>query len=239
MNLRFIALKTTKYSDTQTILAAYSRELGRISFALPAGAGKAAARMRALTMPLAVVECASDPRPGREILPMRQAVQAVGLPEIHGDPLKQMVAMFLSEILSAVLPGGGPDERMFDFLEASVRILDVADSRRTANFHLCFLYNLGRRLGIEPDVSTYTEGSVLDMQDGAWRLTAPLHRNYLSPEASALAWRLSRMTFANMDRYRFNRTERNAILDAVLEYFSIHYVSLRRLRSLDILRSLL
>ena len=128
---------------------------------------------------------------------------------------------------------------MFDFLEASVRILDVADSRRTANFHLCFLYNLGRRLGIEPDVSTYTEGSVLDMQDGAWRLTAPLHRNYLSPEASALAWRLSRMTFANMDRYRFNRTERNAILDAVLEYFSIHYVSLRRLRSLDILRSLL
>lgn len=239
MNLHFIALKATKHSDTQSILAAYSRELGRVSFALPAGAGKAAVRMRALTMPLSLVECASDPRPGREILPMRQAVQAVALPELHTDPFKQMVAMFLSEVLAAVLPGGGPDQGMYDFLEASVRILEAADSRQTANFHICFLYNLGRRLGIEPDVSTYVEGSILDMADGTWRLTAPLHRDYLLPEASALAWRLSRMTFANMDHFRFNRNERNAILDGILEYFSIHYVSMRRLRSLDILRSLL
>ena len=71
MNLHLVALKTTKYSDTQTILTAYSRERGRVSLALPAGSGKGAARVRALTMPLAVIECVSEVRPGREILPMR------------------------------------------------------------------------------------------------------------------------------------------------------------------------
>ncbi len=239
MNLHFIALKATKHSDSQTILTAYSRELGRVAFALPAGTGKSAARMRALTMPLSLVECASDPRPGREILPMRQVVQSISLAELHSDPFKQMIAMFVAEVLAAVLQSGGADEGMYEFLEAAVRILDGADSRQTANFHICFLYNLGRRLGIEPDVSTYTQGSLLDMEDGTWRMTAPLHRRYLGEEASLLAWRLSRMTFANMHRFRFNRMERNAILDGILEYFSIHYVSMRRLHSLDILRSLL
>lgn len=146
---------------------------------------------------------------------------------------------FLAEVLSAVLQSGDPDPAMYDFLEASVRILDNADVKQTANFHICFLYNLARRLGIEPDVSTYIPGSVLDMNDGTWRMSAPLHSAYLDPEASALAFRLSRMTYANMDRYRFNRKERNAILDGILGYFSIHYVSMRYLRSLDILRSLL
>lgn len=94
MNLHFIALKAIKYSDTQTILAAYCRELGRVSFALPAGAGKAAARMKALTMPLGLVECASELRPGREILSMRQVAQSVPLAELHADPFKQMLAMF-------------------------------------------------------------------------------------------------------------------------------------------------
>ncbi|QCD42146.1 hypothetical protein E7747_07590 [Duncaniella dubosii] len=37
MNLHLVALRTTKYSDTQTILTAYSRELGRVSLAMPAG----------------------------------------------------------------------------------------------------------------------------------------------------------------------------------------------------------
>ncbi len=67
----------------------------------------------------------------------------------------------------------------------------------------------------------------------------PLHRRFLPPKESAVAMLLSRMTFANMHRFRFNRTERNAIIDAMLEYYSIHYVSMRSLKSLDILRSML
>lgn len=239
MNLHLIALKTTKYSDTQTILTAFSREHGRVSLSLPAGAGKAAARMRALTMPLSVVECVSERRAGREIMPLRQAAQSVPLATLHSDPVKQMMAMFLAEVLSVVLQGGAPDSAMYDFLEASVAFLDMADARQTANFHICFLYHLGRRLGIEPDVSTYAAGSLLDLRDGTWRMSAPLHRSFLNPEDSAVAFRLARMTFANMDRFRFNRMERNAILDNMLEYFSLHYVSMRHLRSLDILRAML
>lgn len=239
MNLHFVALKATKYSDTQTILTAYSRELGRVSLAMPAGNGKAAARVRALTMPLGIVECVSEPRAGREILPMRQVVQGRALRSLHSDPVKQMMAMFLSEVLAVVLQGGEPDRALFDFLEAGVGVLDEADGARTANFHICFLFNLARHLGIEPDVSTYERGSVFDMADGRWRASMPLHRNYLVPDDAGVAYQLSRMTFANMHCFRFSRIQRNAIIDGILEYYSLHYVSMRHLRSLDILRGML
>ncbi|MDE5666290.1 MAG: DNA repair protein RecO C-terminal domain-containing protein [Duncaniella sp.] len=239
MNLHLVALRTTKYSDTQTILTAYSRELGRVSLAMPAGKGKSSVRMKALAMPLSVVECVSEPRPGREILPMRQASQGVVLKSLHSDPVKQMIAMFLSEVLAVTLQGGAPDESMFDFLVSSIGILDNADAAATANFHICFLFNLARHLGIEPDVSTYGGGSLFDMADGRWRRSMPLHRNFLSTADSEIAHKLSRMTFSNMHRFRFNRNERNAIVDGILEYYSLHYVSMRYLRSLDIVRMLL
>lgn len=239
MILHLVALKATKYSDTQTILTAYSRELGRVSFALPAGKGKGAARAKALCMSLGIVECMSEPRAGREILPLRQLSQSVALSSLHSDPVKQMMAMFLAEVLAVTLQGGEPDAALFDFLVGAIRCLDNADAARTANFHICFLFNLSRHLGIEPDASTFTEGSILDLADGRWRQTMPLHRRFLPPKESAVAMLLSRMTFVNMHRFRFNRTERNAIIDAMLEYYSIHYVSMRSLKSLDILRSML
>lgn len=239
MNLSLIALKVTKHSDKQSILTALSREWGRVSLALPAGSGKAAARMRALTMPLSVVECVTERRSAREIIPMRQVQQLLPLTSIHSNPVKQMVAMFIAEVLSAMLRETNEDESLFDFIARSVSILDEADAAGTANFHICFLYQLGRLLGIEPDTSTFLPGSILDIRDGIWRRSMPLHRDYLTPEESEAAYRLSRMTFTNYYKYRYTREERNRILDALLHYFSVHYVSLRSIHSLDILRAML
>ncbi len=239
MNLTLITLKVTRYSDTQSILSGFSREWGRVSLALPAGSGKSAIRMRALTMPFGIVECVTERRPGREILPIRQVRQLLPLTSLHSNPLKQMVAMFLSEVLAAVLQDTQGDEHLFDFIAESIRLLDTADGRATANFHIYFLYHLGRMLGIEPDTSTHASGYILDLADGIWRPSIPLHRRFLPPAESSAAFMLSRMTSRNLNAYRYTREERNRILDQLLEYFSIHYVSLRGLHSLDILRSML
>ena len=95
MKLSFIALKSTRYSDSQSILTAYSRELGRVSMAVPAGKGKGASRIRALTMPLSILECETDVKPGREVMPIRQVRPVIVLGEVHTHPVKQMLAMFL------------------------------------------------------------------------------------------------------------------------------------------------
>lgn len=238
MRISFIALKMTRYSDTQSILTAYSRELGKVTFAVAVGKGKGASRLRAMTMPLGLVECDTDMRPGRDVMPLRQARPLAVLSDIHSNPLKQMMAMFLAEVLSFVLRESVPDAHMYDYISASARYLDGISVSEVANFHICFLVHLGRLLGIVPDVSTYLPGTMLDMRDGIWRRSVPLHGEVLTPEESESAIRLQRMTYANMSTFRFTREQRARVLDLVLRYYTLHVTSLSGLRSLEILRSL-
>lgn len=195
--------------------------------------------MRALTMPLGIVECEADVRSGREIAPMRQLRAVMPLHEVHSDPLKQMVAMFAAEVTAAVTAAGGPDDPLFDFLLGSVQALDVADARGTANFPLCFLYRLGEMLGVEPDTETYRPGCIFDMRDGVWRSSAPLHGQSLTPERSEAVYMLSRMNYTNMQAFRYNRQQRAELTDGIIRYLTIHIGSIPPLRTLDILRSML
>ncbi|MDE5662357.1 MAG: recombination protein O N-terminal domain-containing protein, partial [Muribaculaceae bacterium] len=48
-HLDCIALRTTKVSDSKNLLSAWTRTHGRLTFSLPAGAGREARRRRALT----------------------------------------------------------------------------------------------------------------------------------------------------------------------------------------------
>ena len=66
-SLHCVALRTIKYNEKHSILSAYSLELGRVSFLLPAGSGREAARRRALMMPLGTFECVADIRHGQDI----------------------------------------------------------------------------------------------------------------------------------------------------------------------------
>ena len=236
--IHLIALKLVKYSDRQSILTAYSLEAGCVSFAIPMGAGKAASRTRALTMPLSILTAVADVEGKREIPPLRNPVPSPPLCGVNSSPLKQMIAMFVAELLSVLLKESQPDEAMFRFLVSSIRILDCAVGREVANFPLAFLYNLARQAGIEPDRSTYRAGRVFDMRDGLWRDTVPVaHHDYLGTEESRIAATVSRITMENMGKFDFSRAERNRALDLMLEYYTMHYVSLRNLKSLDVLRS--
>lgn len=238
VKLTFISLKTVRYSDTQSILSAYSLEHGRVSLVVPSGKGKGASRLRALTMPLSVLECETDFRPGREVLPMRQARPVEVFNGIHANPVKQMIAMFLAESLSMLLRESVPDEGVYTFIHSSVKWLDSIPAECSANFHVCFLLNLGRLLGIEPDVSTFRHGYVMDMRDGIWRSSMPLHGEWLASDESSAASMILRMTYSNMSRFRFTRQQRNRTLDLVLRYYSLHLAPLSHLHSLDILRSI-
>ncbi|MBD5202358.1 MAG: hypothetical protein HDR83_00495 [Bacteroides sp.] len=240
LNVNMIALRLTRHSDRQSILTAYSREAGRLSIAIPAGGGKNASRMQALTMPLSLLQGVVDMRPGREIVNVKGLQLAEPLHSLHSHPVKQMSGMFLAEVLAAVLRDNEGDAVVWSFIESAVKVLDsLVDGKATANFHLWFLYRLGALMGVEPDVSTYTDGALLDLCDGLWRRSPALHGEWLDKDESRAVWMLSRMTVGNMHLYRFSRAERNRVLDGLIQYYSSHLVSLQRIKSLDVLRMML
>lgn len=232
-----ICLRTVRYNDHNNILSLYSRERGRLSVMLPAGNGREAARRRALTMPLSMIEGIADLRGARQLATVRDMRSMTALPAIHADPVKMSMAMFLTELLGVVVPEGEADEALFDFMADSITALDAA-VEGAANFHLAFLYRLGRFIGIEPDMGTYRPGMVFDMLEGIFRPTPPLHRHFLMGDDAEAVRLLSRMRWDNLKAFRLSRNERRRILSVMLDYYGLHYAHLTGLRSMEILGEL-
>ena len=236
--LHCIALHTVKYSDRSNIVTVYTGGHGRMSLLMPAGNSREAVRRRAMTMPMSVFECVADIRPGRDILSVRDVRAQIVLHGIFSHPVKMTVAMFVAELLNVVLRESQGDAHLFDYLTFAMSRLDEADDAAMANFPVGFLYGLSRFVGIEPDVSDYSQGCVFDLIDGTFRRSAPLHGEYLEGREAEVVYGLSRMTWENMGRYRFNRVQRQRILAVMLRYYTLHYASLSSLNSVDILKTL-
>lgn len=231
-----IALRMVKYSDRNSILTVYSRQEGRLVFAVPAGRGREANRMRALLMPMGRFECVADIRPGRDIHHMSD-VKPVGGASV-GDPMRSTISLFLADLLSGLLKEPMPDAPLFDFIDYSVETLNSPATRGLANFHISFLLLLSRFLGIEPDWGSYAEGAVFDMTEGIFRPSPPPHRNFLPSAESAALNNFRRINYRNMRLFRMTRFDRNRMLDMILLYYRLHYPSLPALSSLPILRVL-
>lgn len=236
--LRIIPLRLTPHTDRTAILQAYSREAGAVSFAVPAGSGPAAARRRALLQPLTPLEVEASIRPGRDIHTFREPRALMALHGILTDPSRRAVAMFLAEALQTILRQSEADPLIFDYIIGAIGLLNDAQTP-VANFHLTFLTGLATVLGIAPDPTDYRPGMLFDMLDGRFRQSAALHGHTLSAAESAAAARLLRINWENMGRYRMTGAERAAVLDRILEYYTLHYANLTAMKSPAVLHSLL
>ncbi len=232
-----VALRSVKYNDKNSIVRVYTDRYGLLSFLLPQNNGKTARQRRALFQPLSLVEIIADIRPNRDIHRIKEARCLEPLPNLHTDPVKNAVALFITELLSHVIVEQERNAALFAFIVGSVRLLDKA-KEGTANFHICFLYNLGVFIGIEPDTSTYQPGMSFDMEAGTFVRGVPLHRHFVDGEEASTVYQLTRITYANMHRYRFNREQRNRLLNLTLDYYRLHHASLGELRSPAVLADL-
>lgn len=231
-----ICLRAVKYSDSQSVATLWTRELGTLAAVIPSGSGREASRRRAIMMPMRVFEAVAWTKPGRELARLSD-LKPLPAP-LSADPAAGAVALFVSDFLCSALRQSGPDEQMSDFIFASASQLHALGGTALANFHLYFLAHLGRFLGIEPDMGTYAAGAFFDMREGRFTLAAPLHRAALHPAQARMVALLMRLSPRTLRLLRLSRSERNATLDAILDYYSIHYASMRSLSSLPILRSL-
>lgn len=233
-----IALHTVKYNDRNNIVAVYSLEHGRMSFLVSAGSSREARRRRALMMPMSLLECVADIRPGRDIVNIDDVRQTMVFADLHSNPYKMAVAMFLAEFLGVVLRECQSDSHLFNYIIHSLKELDEADGGGTANFLPVFLYRLTHFLGIEPDTGTYHADAVFDMADGIFRQSVPLHGKYLDRQESAWLNIFSRVSWEAMPRLRLNRHGRRRAIAVAMEYYTLHFASLSNLNSLAVLEGL-
>ena len=232
-----IVLNTIRYSDKHNIVHIYTDGRGLMSFAVPQGKTSAARMRNAMLMPLSLIDLEAGVRHGRELLILREVRRNYPLATLYSDPIKNAIALFISELLAHVIQEPEGNDPLFRYIEQSVQLLEQMPGQ-IANFHICFLYHLGAHLGIQPNVDSYRKGYWFDMTEGVFVPGAVRGHMHLQPDEAQVIYLLSRMTFSNMSVFRFNREERNRMLDLIISYYRLHNAAIGTLRSPDILKQL-
>lgn len=98
-----IVLHTVAYNDKNHIAHLYTEKYGRMSYAIPQTQGRKSKSQRPLFTPFSILDIESDYKPGRDIQKIKEVRPAEILQQIHYDPVKNSIALFLSEFLSRTI----------------------------------------------------------------------------------------------------------------------------------------
>ena len=231
-----IVLHSLKYSDSATIVTIYTQQFGRVSYMVYGVNKKKAICRPALLQPLSIVELDVAHVPGKEIQHIKEIRTTIPFVEIPFEPVKNSIALFLSEVLFRTLRQSEPDEELFSFLEKSIQLLDCCE-QGVANFHLVFLLKLTRYLGCAPNSEKETNG-YFDLINGLFLQQRPLHSHYLLPEVSKDFLTLLNLDYQNLDSLVFSRKRRVELLEGIVEYYRLHVPDFNGLHSLEVLQHL-
>ena len=234
---RGIVLHNLSYNDKYRIVTVYTEQFGRVAYMFTNARSKKSKLSHALLQPLSALEMEVEHLNNRDMHHIKEAKPAFIVAQIHYHPVKNVIALFLSEFLYRVIQEKEANHTLFDYLWRSIHWLEIADAG-IANFHLTFLLQLSVHLGIRPDVKTYKTGSYFDMRNGVFSETIPQHGNFLDINDSLVFERLLRMNYENMSLYNFTRQERVAIVRHIIAYYRLHLSDFPEIKSLAVMQSL-
>ncbi len=237
-NTKGIVLQTCKYNDTFSIVHIYTRDFGRIAYLLPKKSSKKSQLKHSLFFPLSILSLHVEHLPLREIQRLKSAEMTTPQLQMCSNPSKIAISFFLSEFIGKVVKETEENKLLYDFIDNSIHKLETCE-KGTANFHLAFMMQMMRFIGIEPNLSDYCNGNYFDMIQGVYISGLPVHNHYLDQERSRFLNDFYRFNFNNMHLFKFSRDNRNEIIDYLIDYYRIHTYNFSSLKSLDVLKQLI
>ena len=109
---RGIVLHSIPYNDKYSIIYMYTESFGRVAYLVARTLGKKSNLSRALFMPLSVLEMEVDHKHNRDLHRVRETKSCFPINELSSHPVKNVLALFLSEVLFRVVKETEPDARL-------------------------------------------------------------------------------------------------------------------------------
>lgn len=242
-----IVLHAFKYGEARLIVDMFTREAGRLSFAVPIPKTSKGRLKKQYFQPMTLLEVECDVRQRVQLQKLKDARLLMPYSSIPFSPDKLAISLFVAEFLYHALRSEQKNELLFTYLLDSMQWLDLAE-KGYANFHLTFLMRMSRFLGFYPNLEVRGEklevkgqleaGFFFDLREAKFCEVAPLHRDFLDPTDSRRIQTLMRMDFPTMHLFHLSRQDRNRIAEVLLHYYQLHIPQFPELKSLGVLQEL-
>ncbi len=230
---RIIVLHLTKYGDRSQVVQALDAERGRTGFFLR-GAGKGRGAQGQYHS-LSILDVTATGGKG-DLEYLKEAERPYPLTAIRTDPYKSAMALFIGELLYRGVQDGAMDPELFNYLENEIVALNAQEGS-VANFHLCFLVDFCRTLGLRPK----------DNYGPDMPLFQPVTAEFAPEDTIAEVWERedSRLLHQILTLSReeamalpLNRERRGVFAQKMVEYLSYHLSLNLNIRSLKVLHDL-
>ena len=232
-----IVLSTTRYNDRFSIAQVFTSDFGRMAYLLPFSKSKKQKINPALFFPLSVIDMEVEHFPLRQIHRLKDVQRQFPLYSINVNVIKLSITFFLSELLTRILQETNENQILFSYIKNSIITLEEKE-KGLANFHLAFMFNLAQFLGIAPNLDKYEKSSFFDLLNGQYSFGRPIHNHFLNISQSNFLNVFKRIDYKNMHLYKLSQSDRNIIINYMLDYYRIHVYDFPEIKSLEVLREL-
>ena len=231
-----IVLSALKYSDASTIVTVLTEDFGKMSY-MAHGAHRKKSKVRAAFLqPLSIVEIQATHKPTNNIQQLHDMRMLAALPNISMHPVKNAMALYMSELISKCTHQTTSDTDVFSFVKLSIEYLDAC-TESFVNFHLVFTLKLSRYLGFYPSLNN-TQPACFDMLNGTFSSMRPIHNHYLINDELRHFIALYNIDYSNMDTLVLGREARFRLLNCLLEFYKLQVPEFYELKSIAVLHDL-
>jgi DNA repair protein RecO (recombination protein O) len=220
---RGIALSYIKYKESSIISRVFTESFGMQSYIVNGIRSKNAKTKIALFQPLTLLDLVVYHNKKRDINRISEIKCNFSFHTIPFNIRKTSIALFLTELLNKALLDEGENEPMFEFLNESITMFDFMKTN-FENFHLHFLLQLTRYLGIMPE-----SGNSMLKEIGH----SKIYDKGFSEQVNFL------LNSKYEHQLKLHKAIRNDILMAIINYYRFHFDSIKEFKSIQVLKEVL
>ena len=234
-----IVLNSLKYGESQIIVDIFTESHGRLSFVQRIPRTSRSGIKKQLFQPLTILDIEFDWRASQKLQRIKDAAIAYPFVSLPFDAFKLSIALFVAEFTSYGTRSEQSNPALFKFIENSVMWLDTCE-RDFANFHIIYMLHLTRFIGFYPNLDDGfdDDGACFDMRAGCFTHNYPAHSDFLEPDEARKIRLLMRLNYTTMRLLSLSRSERNRIVEVILQYYRLHQPGFPDMKSLPVLAQL-
>ncbi|TXB64699.1 DNA repair protein RecO [Vicingus serpentipes] len=228
-----VVLNYFKYSENSVIAKIYTRKFGIQSYILKGLGNKKTKMQKAFLQPLSLVEITAYHKENKGLQSLNNIKSGVLFQSIPFNIYKSSTAFFLAECLSKLIKEEESNPEMFDFIYHAIEFFDLSENNNS-NFHLIFLLQFTKYLGIYPQGILDENAVFFDLYEGVFKVLKPQHVYFCSVEESSFIRQLLNFNFNEEERIIITNETRKKLLTDVIEYFSLHSFNLKNIKSREV-----
>ena len=142
-----IVLSALKYGESSRIVRVYTEEFGVLSFLVNSVGSKRGVVRSSMLLPLSLLELVHTNKGEGKLDRIKEAKMDLTYTTIPYDPVRNALALFLSELFQKVLQTGESNAEKFDYVRSACLALDTIDPIPPA-FHLAVWARLTTYSGV-------------------------------------------------------------------------------------------